>query len=109
MKPHKKQSHSKIARKLLAIGLFCLLFLPLNGFAKTLAEYRAGLQAAAKNTGELRQYVDGVLAKGETDAAYERETLSQIRESLPGTERVEWERFSIETGNQWLEARLKAF
>jgi hypothetical protein len=109
MKSYKKRSNSKFAGKLPAIGLFCLLFLPVSCVAKTLAEYRAGIKSAAGYSEKLRDYVDGVLDEGGKDLAYERRILAQIRESLPVTERVEWEGFSVETGNQWLEARLKSF
>ena len=109
MKSFEKQNDSRFAKKLLVIAAVCLLFLPLNGFAKTLAEYRTGLQSAANHTRELLDYADDRSAGDEKDIAYEREILARIRQSLPVTEKIEWAGFSVETGNQWLEARLKAF
>src|SRR5215203_5373887 len=109
MKSCKKQNDLKFAGIVLAASLFCLLFLPLDCFAKTPAEYRASIEGAANYTEELRDYVDDVLAGSERDSAYEREILAQIRKNLPVTEKIEWEGFSVETGNQWLEARLKSF
>jgi len=109
MKSCKKQNAFRFAGTVLAAGLFCLLFSPLNCFAETLAEYRAGIQSAAKYTAELRDYVDDVLTDGGKDAAYERETIARIRQSLPAAEKVEGDGFSVETGNQWLEAKLKSF
>ena len=105
MKLQGNQNNFAIAKRILAIGLFCLLFPSLNAFGKTLAEYRAGVKSAAEYTRELLDYVD----EGERDAAFEREVLAEIRKALPVTERVEWEGSSIETSNHWLEAKLKAF
>ncbi|HEY8562225.1 MAG TPA: DUF4129 domain-containing protein [Pyrinomonadaceae bacterium] len=110
MKSRRISTNSKIVRTVLASGLFCLLlFLPPGCHAKTLAEYRAGLQSAARHAEELLDYVDEVSSGGEKDAAYERDLLSIIRISLPITEKIEWSGTSVETGNQWLEERLKTF
>jgi hypothetical protein len=109
MNSGKKLKSRVMTEKLLVMTAFCLLLLPLNCAARTLAEYRAGLRAAANYTQELRDYADDRLAGDAEDAAQEREMLSRIRQSLPVTEKVEWNGFSVETGNQWLEARLKAF
>ena len=110
MKSDKKQYNSKIAGIFSVIFLFCVLFLPLVCFAKTLAEYRTGIGFALGYTEELRDYVnERVEAGGVKDAAYEARLLAQIRKNLPVTEKIEGEGFSVETGNQWLEARLKSF
>jgi hypothetical protein len=107
---HKILNNFGFAKKLLAVGALCLLFLPLGVFAKTLAEYRTGVTAAKKTTGELIDYVDEAIGdKDSTDVEYEREALADIRKNLPVTEKVEWEGSSVETNNQWLEAKLKAF
>ena len=89
--------------------MFCLLFMPLSVFARTLAEYRDGLKNAAVYTEQLVDYVDDVLDGGEKNAVLEREALGIIRKALPASEKIEWEGNSIETGNQWLEVKLKAF
>jgi len=109
MKLHKKPNNPGFAKKLLAVGLFCFLFLPVQGFAKTLAEYREGVKSAGDFTEELIDYVSDVLDEGEKDVEYEREVLAELRKTLPVTEKVEWEGTSVETNNQWLEAKLKAF
>jgi Domain of unknown function (DUF4129) len=97
-------------KKTLAIGVFCLFFLPSNAFAKTLAEYRAGVESVKNSTEELIDYVDEVSDDSDLkDVDYERETLADIRKTLPVTEKIEWQGTSVETGNQWLEAKLKAF
>jgi len=109
MKLPKKPNNSGFAKKLLALGLFCFLFLPVHGFAKTLAEYREGVKSAGDFTEELLDYVGDVLDEGEKDVEYEREVLAELRKALPVTEKVEWEGTSVETGNQWLEAKLRDF
>jgi Domain of unknown function (DUF4129) len=97
-------------KKTLAIGVFCLFFLPLNAFAKTLAEYRVGIESVQTSTEDLIDYVDEVSDDSDLkDVDYERETLADIRKTLPVTEKIEWQGTSVETGNQWLEAKLKAF
>ena len=109
MKSQKRQNSLNFAKRTLAVGLFCLLFMPLSAFARTLAEYRDGLKNGAVYTEELLDYVDEVTDGGEKDAAYEREALGEIRKALPGSEKIEWEGSLIETGNGWLELKLKAF
>jgi len=110
MRLRKKPNKSEFARKLLAVGLFCFLVLPLDGFAKTLAEYRTSVKSADDFTAELIDYVDDVLDDSDlTDIEYEREVLAELRKALPVTEKVEWEGSLVETGNQWLEVKLKAF
>jgi hypothetical protein len=110
MNSRKLRNDSKITYLRLAAGLFCVLFLSLGCAAETLAEYRASINSAADYTSELLDYADEVLEdEGEKDAAYERELVSQLRKSLPLTDRVEWAGSMVETNNQWLEAKLKAF
>lgn len=110
MKSRKKQIDFEFAGRILAIGLFCLLFLPVNIFAKTLAEYHTSVKSAADSTQDLIDYVDEVLEDADLkDNEYEREILAEIRKALPAAEKVEWEGSAVETGNQWLETDLKAY
>lgn len=110
IKTRKSPDIFRFTKKILAVGVFCLLFLPSSVFAKTLAEYRAEIESAKDFTQELIDYVDEILHEGEqVDIEYEREILVDLRKSLPVTEKVEWAGNSIETGNQWLEIKLKAF
>ncbi len=110
MKFGKKLNYCETAKKFLAIAVFCLLFSPLDCFAETLAEYRAGIKSANALTRELIDYVDEVADDADLyDLEYEREILAGIRKNLPATEKVEWEGTLIETGNQWLETKLKEF
>ncbi len=106
----KNSNNFGFVKKLLAVGAFCLLVLPLGVFAKTLAEYREGVQAARSSTDELIDYVDDILDESDSkDTEYERKILAAIRRNLPVTEKVEWEGSLVETNNQWLETNLQAF
>jgi hypothetical protein len=95
--------------KCLIGGALCLLLLPGQIFAKTLAAYRENLENAGESVAELLDYVDDNLAGGERNLAYERAVLAEIRAALPATEKIEWEGTSLETGNLWLAEKLKAF
>lgn len=106
----KKQNEFKFAKDTLAAALFCLLFLPLGGFAKTLSAYRENVKSAATSAEELIDYIDRVLeANKKPDAEWERQSVGRIRSALASTEKVEWEGTVVETDNYWLEAQLKAF
>jgi hypothetical protein len=105
-----KASCSEIIKKLLVTGALCLLFLPFDCFAETPAEYREGIRSASASTRELIDYLAGIADdERQPDPGFERDALAAIRRNLPATEKVEWEGTLIETGNQWLEAKLKAF
>jgi hypothetical protein len=88
---------------------FCLLFLPPAASAKTLDAYRTSVRSAAVNTQKLLDSQKVVEAAGLQNGDFERNTLAVIRQTLPATEKVEWDGNLIETGNQWLEAKLKNF
>lgn len=110
MRSRKKQNNSKFAATLLAAVLLCVLFTARSGFARTLDEYDADVTSSRAGSEELIAYLDRVKDNAALkNAQYERETLADIRKNLPATGKVEWDGNSIETGNQWLEAKLKAF
>ncbi len=94
----------------MAAAVFCVLFFPLTGSAKTLAEYRRSLNSANESAGRLTDYVHEAAASGTpSNAERENEILNGLRKNLPPKEKVEWEGSSVETDNQWLETKLKAF
>src|SRR5215213_4873137 len=110
MKSSKKRNDFEFARKVWAIGVLCLLFMPLNGLAETLAEYHRSLNSAKEWARNLDDYVHEVADSGSSASAErEREILSGIRTNLPSKEKIEWEGSSVEADNQWLETKLKAF
>jgi hypothetical protein len=110
MKSRTTQTSSKFAARLAAAALFCLLFLAQSGFARTLDEYRASVAAANSAARNLIAYLDRAANNSSLkNIEYERETLENIRKNLPATEKIEWNGNLIETGNQWLDVRLKDF
>jgi hypothetical protein len=109
MKLRERSNSSKSAVKLLA-AVFCVLFLSLNYFAKTLPAYRENVRAARTAVEDMIEFLDEVSEASEKfDAEYERRWLARIRGELIVTEKVEWEGNVVETDNHWLEARLQAF
>ncbi|MCD9189092.1 MAG: DUF4129 domain-containing protein [Pyrinomonadaceae bacterium] len=94
--------------KLLAV-VFVLLF-SFPAFAKTVSEYRRGVEKAATNVAELIGHLYDIEEEiVDPDAVYERAQIDKIRASLPGSERIEWQGNAVETGNQWLNEKLDAF
>jgi hypothetical protein len=89
---------------------FSLLFLvlPLTISAASLAEYRKKIDVA-------QVLVAGLLYINEEDtsaakrAASERETLAELRQSLPASEKIEWKGASVETNNKWLQDKLNEY
>jgi len=94
--------------KLLTV-VFVLMF-SFSAFAKTVSEYRNGVEKAATGVAELIGHLYDIEEEiSEPDAVYERGQIDKIRASLPGSERIEWQGSVVETGNQWLNERLDAF
>ncbi|HQU84871.1 MAG TPA: DUF4129 domain-containing protein [Pyrinomonadaceae bacterium] len=90
---------------------FVLVFLfSLNSFAKTVAEYQKGVEKAILGVGELVGHLydikEGI---SDPDAAFEKNKLTEIRNALPATERIEWQGAVVETDNQWLNEKLDEF
>lgn len=77
-------------------------------FGATPAEYRARLESARTNIGELLGYI-GETEIGANYAIYEANLLREIREKVPPTEKIEWPEGSLETSNQTLIAKLGEF
>ncbi len=76
--------------------------------AKTLTAYRADITAAKLLTANLLSPDDEDFPNGDF-AAFERESVKQIRAKIPKSETVEWQNSSIETNNQWLIEKLDKF
>ena len=110
MKLPKKFNIFNLTKIFFVIGAFCLLFLPVDVSAKNLAEYHAGVKSVEDSIQKLSASIDdGIHEGGAENIKFEREIVADIRKKIPVTEKIEWEGNSIETNNQWLEAKLKAF
>lgn len=105
------RNKSRAAAKLAAVVLFCLFtLLPAGVFGATPAEYRTKLISAQTATNRLLVYAGEILDESRAaDAGFERQMLAELRSALPATEKVEWDGTVVETGNQWLEPKLRAF
>jgi hypothetical protein len=109
MKLTKKSNIFNLTKGFFVVGVFCLLFLPLDVSAKNLAEYHASVKSVEDSVQKLTASIDDGIHEGAENIKIEREIVADIRKKLPVSEKIEWEGNSIEADNQWLEAKLKAF
>jgi hypothetical protein len=107
MKLHKSEKQ-RIFFKFLAV--FCtVVFLCVSVFAKTPAEYRETIESVNDLINDLH------LAEAEDFStlagyqAFERETISRIRQNLPVAENIEWQGATVETENRWLFDKLDSY
>lgn len=107
--PLEKTKRLVTLRRCAAIAALGLILSPAFAFARSLAEYRESVELAAALTIELLAYTEENLQQENRDVAFERETLGEIRRLVPPTEKIDWEAGTIETGNEWLADRLKAY
>lgn len=100
----------KIFRKPTFSAVIFVLLLSFSVFAKSLSEYRKGVETAEITVAELVSHLydieEGI---SEPDAVYERGQIEKIRNALPNSERIEWQGSIVETGNQWLNEKLDNF
>ncbi|HLM60131.1 MAG TPA: DUF4129 domain-containing protein [Pyrinomonadaceae bacterium] len=86
----------------------CLLFSPLNIYAKTPAEYRKSIEETIMLIEDF-VYLDVETVSPQNYLKLERETLAKVRAKLPVTEKIEWQNGTIETNNLWLADKLDRF
>ncbi len=98
------QNQFKIRRAIIIFSFLLIVCAPPN-FAATLAQYRENVQTTQELTLELLYPEDEEIPAAEYPA-FESETLSKMRRSLPPTEKVEWRQTVIETDNQWFDDKL---
>jgi Domain of unknown function (DUF4129) len=92
-----------------AFSLFLLLLiLPSSALAATLDEYRQKIETAARLTEDLSNISDANTSPNER-AVSEYNILEKLRQSLPATEKIEWQGSSIETNNAWLQDKLNEY
>lgn len=90
-----------------AVCLIFFVFAPVSTTAKTLAEYKEKVRQASDLTYVLL-YPDEEDATTENSPNFERATLTKIRQSLPESEKIEWQGASIEVDNRWLAESIDA-
>ena len=98
------------ARILRLSVFFCvLIFLSISVFAKTPAEYKKNVESANGLISDL-YYTEAEDFSSLADyQSFERETIKEIRQNLPGAENIEWQGATVETGNQWLIDKLETY
>ena len=85
-----------------------VLFAQSSVLAATLEQYRENISYAKDLTIELL-YPDAENTSSDNFLQFEQKNLSEIRQSLPKTEKIEWRKSVIETDNQWLSEKLDSF
>ena len=89
-------------------GALAILLAALPLYAANLTEYRERVESARAISEQLLDYIAKV-EQGEDNPEFERRMLAQIRDKIPPTEKIEWPGNSVETANEWLDAKLEAF
>lgn len=92
-----------------SIILWIAIFFSISVFAKTPAEYRKTIESAGDLVTNLSLAEAGDFSSPAEYQNFERETIGQIRQILPGAENIEWQGATVETGNQWLFDKLEAY
>lgn len=98
---------ARIGRRIILAALLSFMA-ALPARATTLDDYRKSLESTQRLVGQLLESV-ARSELGQRDVKRERDVIAQIRKELPATEKIEWQGGSVETANQWLNAKLDAF
>jgi hypothetical protein len=93
------------ARLFFLICFVVIVFFPVSTFARTLEQYRESVRHARDLTVSML-YPDEELETPKISQISESEILTEIRKSVPVTEKIEWQGTSIETDNGWLRQNL---
>jgi hypothetical protein len=104
----------KNSNNLAFVRLFFLIFFvfaafsPISAFARTLEQYRESVRHARDLTISML-YPDEEAKTSKKSQISESEILTEIRKSVPPSEKIEWQGANIETSNQWLRENLHEF
>jgi hypothetical protein len=88
--------------------LFLFLASSLPVLAATVAEYRERITNAEGLIEDLL-HIDEEDLTPRLRSAHEAEIITQLRQSLPAAEKVEWKGNSVETNNRWLHDKLSEY
>lgn len=86
---------------LIVVGVFFVNVI--SATAATPFNYKLRIDGVLPHVDELKNNLAG------GDGKYERHTVESILKAIPQTEKIEWQRGSIETENQWLKTGLDEF
>lgn len=94
--------------KLLPLVLLALFHLPV--FGGTLADYQGRLDSVEDTLQDLIEETKEIRAGAiSRDTDYENGLISEIRKSVPPTEKIEWKGGAAETANRWVHDKLDLF
>ena len=85
-----------------------IVFSPFSTSARTLEQYRESVRRARDLTISML-YPDEEDEASKKSQISESEILTEIRKSVPASEKIEWQGASIETSNGWLRQNLDEF
>lgn len=108
MNPQKKENILRSVAGIFILGA-TIACLPFSASGKTLSEYRKKIEDTRFYVRELLIYAAEYEETGKFDVQAERRLSDNIRQTLPPSEKIEWEGNLIETDNKWLADKLKSF
>lgn len=103
-----KDRNPALGHWLKLFGALAILLTVLPVHAANLTEYRERVESARAISEQLLDYV-AKAEQGDVNPEFEHRMLAQIRDKIPPTEKIEWPGNSVETANEWLDAKLEAF
>jgi hypothetical protein len=103
-----QKSITKLKRLLFIVCCICVLF-SASIFGKTPGEYKQNISEGRKLILRLLYPETAEKMSVEDQKKYESETIKDIREKIPATEKIEWDGTIIETENSWLVTKLNDF
>jgi hypothetical protein len=90
------------------VVLLALFHIPALG--GTLADYRGRLESVEDTLQDLIDYTKEIKGGAiKRDTGYENTAISEMRKSIPLTEKIEWKGSAAETANRWLHDKLDLF
>jgi hypothetical protein len=104
----KNSNNLTFVRVFILICFVFIAFAPVSAFARTLKQYRESVRHARDLTISML-YPDEEDETSKKSQISESEILTEIRKSVPPSEKIEWQGTSIETNNGWLKQNLDEF
>jgi hypothetical protein len=104
----KNTNNLTFVRLVFLIWFVFAAFSPVSAFARTLEQYRESVRHARDLTISML-YPDEEVEASKKSQISESEILTEIRKSVPASEKIDWQGASIETNNGWLRENLDEF
>jgi len=88
---------------IVAVAAVIILISFFPAYGAPLADYKSRIERARSACDKLFETLN------QADEFYERNTVAEIENLLPATEKIEWAGGSVETGNEWVKIKLTEF